>query len=56
MVTQCMAEGNWQKNITNHNIGGKLCKGGQRKCWIHNIDHDIEHQRIESSLAQDSVK
>ena len=54
--TQRMAEDNWPKKIINPDIGGKLCKGGQRKRWIHNIDHDMEHLRIERSLAQDRVK
>ena len=33
--TQCMAEDNWPKKIINHDIGGKLCKWGKRKHWIH---------------------
>ena len=54
--TQRMAEDNWQKKIIKHDIGGKLCKGDQRKRWIHNINHDMEHLGIERSLAQDCVK
>ena len=54
--TQRMAEDNWPKKIINHDIGGKLCNGGQRKHWIHNIDRAMKHLRIERSLVQDRVK